>query len=169
MVTGRNTQLTRQIGEHLVTAKLGRMGYIATPFAGNVPTFDIIAVNLAGRVIPIQVKAIKGPSWQFGADTFLDIELRDSEQIVNGRRVVPNPDMIWVLVLLKLDERDEFYIMRFRDLQDIFFDSYKGGRRPKNPESKHCAVWPKELERFRDNWQLLEITPSPQAPAVVAR
>ena len=97
MVTGRNTQLTRQIGEHLVTAKLGRMGYIATPFAGNVPTFDIIAVNLAGRVIPIQVKAIKGPSWQFGADTFLDIELRDSEQIVNGRsfiRVHPCPSVV---------------------------------------------------------------------------
>ena len=38
MATGREMYLTRQIGEHLVAAKFGRMGYLATPFAGNVPT-----------------------------------------------------------------------------------------------------------------------------------
>jgi hypothetical protein len=31
----RSTQLTRQIGEHLVASRLGRMGYIAAPFAGK--------------------------------------------------------------------------------------------------------------------------------------
>lgn len=39
MAMGRNSQLTRQIGEHLVLAKLGRLGYSASPFAGNVPQF----------------------------------------------------------------------------------------------------------------------------------
>jgi hypothetical protein len=39
----RPHQITRQIGEHLVAAKLGRMGYFATPFAGNVPLFDILS------------------------------------------------------------------------------------------------------------------------------
>jgi hypothetical protein len=158
MASGRSNQLTRQIGEHLVAAKLGRMGYVATPFAGNVPMYDILAANLEGHAIPIQVKAINGPSWQFKADRFLEIEMRDGEQIVKGRKIVPNPDLICILVLLKENEHDEFYVLRFRDLQDIFFDSYKGGRRPRNPESMHCAVWPKELEQFRDNWQLLELS-----------
>ena len=35
MATGRDMQITRQIGEHLVVAELGRRGYVAAPFAGN--------------------------------------------------------------------------------------------------------------------------------------
>jgi hypothetical protein len=77
MATGRDTQLTRQIGEHLVAAKLGRLGYIASPFAGNVPLFDLLAADLRGYSIPVQVKAINGPSWQFKADTYLEIEIVD--------------------------------------------------------------------------------------------
>lgn len=46
-------------------AKLGRLGYIATPFAGNVPDFDLLVGNNSGRSIPVQVKAINGPSWHF--------------------------------------------------------------------------------------------------------
>jgi hypothetical protein len=59
-------------------------------------------------------------------------------------------------VLLKEIGSDEFYIFRLSDLQDHFVRTYKGGRRPKNPESLHCAVWPEDLQRFRDNWSLLE-------------
>jgi hypothetical protein len=46
-----------------VAAELGRRGLIATPFAGNVPIFDLLAVDEKGRAIPIQVKTINGPSW----------------------------------------------------------------------------------------------------------
>jgi hypothetical protein len=45
-----------------------------------------------------------------------------------------------------------------KDLQAFFSKNYKGGRRPKNPQSMHCAIWPKDLERFRDNWDLIEQT-----------
>jgi hypothetical protein len=62
MATGREMQLARQVGEHLVAAELGRRGYVATPFAGNVPMFDLLAADIRGYAIPIQVKAIKGPS-----------------------------------------------------------------------------------------------------------
>jgi hypothetical protein len=85
MATGRAMQLTRQIGEHLVAAKLGRMGYVATPVAGNVP-----------------------PSRQFQADTFLDIEISGGTQLVRGEQVLPNPDLLCVFVVIKTDERDEF-------------------------------------------------------------
>jgi hypothetical protein len=75
LATGYSNQLTRQVGEHLVAAKLGRLGYVATPFAGNVPDFDLLIADEQGRSLPIQVKAINGPSWQFQASTFLDIEI----------------------------------------------------------------------------------------------
>jgi hypothetical protein len=155
MATGRAMQLTRQIGEHLVAAKLGRMGYVATPFAGNVPMFDLLVADQRGYAVPVQVKAINGPSWQFRADMFLDIEIVDGEQKVRGTRVLLNPDLLCVFVVVRQDERDEFYVFKLKDLQALFSRSYKGGRRPKNPGSLHCAVWPKDLQEFRDNWQIL--------------
>ena len=56
MATGRGMQLTRQAGKHLVVAELGRRGYVATPFSGNIPMFDVLAADLRGRAVPIQVK-----------------------------------------------------------------------------------------------------------------
>ncbi|HEY5505683.1 MAG TPA: hypothetical protein VIK28_11045 [Sedimentisphaerales bacterium] len=46
MKSGYSNQVTRQIGEHLVVAELGRRGILATPFAGNVPDYDILASGL---------------------------------------------------------------------------------------------------------------------------
>ena len=155
MATGRDMQLTRQVGEHLVASKLGRMGYVATPFAGNVPMFDLLAADVRGFAIPIQVKAINGPSWQFRADTFLNIEIVDDEQIVRGNTELLNPDLLCIFILLKDNEDDEFFIFQLRDLQAHFIRTYKGGRRPRNPESFHCAIWPKDLAAFQNNWQLV--------------
>ena len=155
MQNGLSNQLTRQIGEHLIAAKLGRMGYVASPFAGNVPLFDILAADALGHSIPIQVKAINGPSWQYQADTFLDIELIDDFQHVRGKKSLPNPDLICIYILLRPDERDEFYIFRLRNLQDITSEIYKSRKRPKKPDSTHCAVLPKHLKEFRDKWGLI--------------
>ena len=152
MATGRDMQITRQIGEHLVVAELGRRGYVAAPFAGNVPMFDIWAADVEGFAFPVQVKAIRGPAWQFRADTFLDIEIVDGEQFVRGAFPLPNPSLICVFVVIKDGSKDEFYIFSLRDLQNQLFLTYKGGRRPRKPESMHCTISPKELEKFRDNW-----------------
>lgn len=84
MVTGRKIQLTRQIGEHIVAAELGRQGLLAAPFAGNVPDFDLLAANERGYAVPMQVKTINDPSWQFDLSKHLDIELVDGEQRVRG-------------------------------------------------------------------------------------
>lgn len=155
MRTGYTTQLTRQIGEHLVVAKLGRMGIVATPFAGNVPDYDLLASDLSGHSMPIQVKAINGPSWQFSVTSFLEIEFDGNNQIVKGKKIIPNPNLLCVFVLLRPDERDDFYILTLADLQDHFVKNYKGGVRPKNPKSTHCAIWPKELTPYRDKWELI--------------
>jgi hypothetical protein len=118
MATGRNMQLTRQIGEHLVAAELGRRGYVAAPFAGNVPTFDLLAADIRGYAIPVQVKAINsGGSWQFKADTFLDIEFLENKQTIKGNIPLLNPELLCIFVLVKDDGRDDFYIFYLRDLQ----------------------------------------------------
>ncbi len=49
MATGRDIQLTRQIGEYLAAAELGRRGWVATTFTGSLPGFDILAVNTDGQ------------------------------------------------------------------------------------------------------------------------
>lgn len=158
MASGRDMQLTRQIGEHLVAAELGRRGYVATPFAGNVPMFDLLAANLDGRAVPIQIKTIKGPSWQFQADNFLLIEIVDGVQVVRGKAVLENPDLLCIFVLLEKQGEDQFYIFRLRNLQEHLSRSYKGGRRPKNPKSLHCAIWPKDLKPYLNNWKLVDDT-----------
>jgi hypothetical protein len=60
---GLNNKLAGQIGEYLVCAELGRRGLIATPFSGNVPTFDVLATDEQCRTVPIQVKASRGNCW----------------------------------------------------------------------------------------------------------
>jgi hypothetical protein len=161
-------QLTRQIGEHLVAAELGRRGYVATPFSGNVPMFDILAADIRGYAIPIQVKTISGASWQFKIDTFLNIEMVENKQVVKGKNILPNPDLVCIFVALKNKERvsNEFYIFRLKDLQDHFASNYKGGVRLISPLSMHCALWPPKLEQFRDNWELLDETFGRDKPPV---
>src|SRR6516165_3525942 len=161
MATGRSMQLTRQIGEHLVAAELGRRGYVAAPFAGNVPMFDLLAADVRGYSVPVQVKAINsGGSWQFNADTYLKIEFLENKQIIKGNVPLLNPELLCIFVLVKDDGTDEFYIFYLRDLQQkiaMHYGDYlklKGGQRPKRPESKHCALSPTDLKAFRDNWKL---------------
>lgn len=156
MPTGWENQLTKQIGEHLVCVELGRQGLLATPFAGNVPLFDLLAVDEHGRSVPVQVKTIKGPSWQFSdVRKFLDVEVVNDVQHVRGKINLSNPDLVCVFVLLLQDRNDEFYIFKLRDLQEHFAAIYKGGPRPRNPNSMHCAVWPTDLTQHKDQWNVV--------------
>lgn len=159
MATGISIQIARQMGEHLVTAELGRRGFIATPFAGNVPHFDIIAADQSGHLLPIQVKAIRGQAWQFTATHFLDIELAGDTQFVRGKVALPDPRLICVFVLIAPNEntRDRYFVFELGDLQEHFFGAYGSERRrPRNPASYHCALWPKDVAQYEDNWKLIE-------------
>lgn len=148
-------QLTKQVGESLVVAELGRRGFIATAFAGNVPDFDIVAIGPKGKTLPVQVKAIQGASWQFDIRQFLKVDLDGETQIVSGTTPSPHRSLICIFVKIGLQQADEFYIFRWRVLREYFLRTYRGGKRPKNPKSFHCAIWPKDLKRYRNNWQLI--------------
>ena len=154
-------QLTKQTGEYLVAAELCRRGLIATTFTGNVPHFDILAINKDHETIPIQVKTIRGPSWQLSARTFLDIDISNRVQRIAGKSDLPHPDLICVFVQLVGQGHDRFYVFRLSDLQDLILKGYeqflakKEGIRPRNPNSTHTAVRPASLAEFEDNWELI--------------
>jgi hypothetical protein len=62
MKTGRSKYLTKQAGEYLVAAELSRRGYIATTFTGNLPYYDIIAVDdCGGHAVVLTVKLMSTP------------------------------------------------------------------------------------------------------------
>ena len=158
MATGLSTQLTRQIGEHLVTVELGRRKIIASPFAGNVPDIDILAFA-NGIATPIQVKAINGTSWQFDVRSFLDVTLTEKGQQVNGLNKDLNRKTICVFVAVgKNLGEDAFYIFRIGWLQDYFHSNYGGRQLPKNIESFHCAIWKRDLEEHLGKWGVIERT-----------
>lgn len=167
MSTGRSSQLARAAGEYLVAAELCRRGFIATTFAGNVPDFDIVATDANWKSTSIQVKTIQTQlgAWQFDARDFLDIKVQKGVQRVLGRVKLLNPNLLWVFVKLIGQGKDEFYICRAKDVQRIVFHGYrknleeKKGVRPRNPDSTHHALWPKHLEKFRDNWALVSDDP----------
>jgi len=156
MATGLSIQLTRQIGEHLVTAELGRRQIIATPFAGNVPDIDILAFA-NGIAAPIQVKAINKTSWQFDVRSFLDVTLTDKGQKVNGLKQDLDRKIICVFIAVgKNLGEDAFYIFQLGWLQDYFHNKYKGRQPPKNIKSFHCAIWKRDLEQHLGKWIVIE-------------
>lgn len=163
MATGIEMQLTKRVGEYLVCAELCRMKFTATTFAGNVPEFDILAINDKYETKPIQVKAIRGGSWQFNVGKYLDISIsNDKKQTIKGKKQLANPDLVCIFVKLISQGKDEFYIFRLKDLQDIIFRDYgkwleqHEGKRPRKPKSMHCAVSPRALKGYRNNWELLK-------------
>lgn len=156
MATGRDTQLTRQIGEYLAAAELGRQGWIATTFTGSVPGFDILAINPDGRILEVQVKAIRSSSWQLNAGQFIEVELLDGEQFVRGPKAIKTAARVCIFLNLKGQGKDEFYVFQWEDLQKILLRDYKAGRRPKNPSTLHHALYPKHIAEFRDNWKALD-------------
>jgi hypothetical protein len=81
MSSGRNNKLAGQIGEYLVCAELGKRNLIATPFAGNVPAFDVLAADEFCHTAPIQVKASRGDNWPTDARTWMNIQFDEKTKL----------------------------------------------------------------------------------------
>lgn len=155
MATGLTSKLTGQVGEHLVTAELGRRGIIATPFSGNVPDIDILA-HANGVTGHIQVKAINKDSGQFDIRKFLDVNLTERGQIVRGINRGLDRKIICVFASLGYElGEDKFYIFKQGWLQDYFVKQYKGRKPPKNINSFHCAIWERDMRRHLGKWQII--------------
>jgi hypothetical protein len=167
MATGRTNQLTGAVGEFLVAAELCRLNLLATPFAGNVPHYDIIASGQSGGHLAVQVKAINGFNWQFDIRKFADVRLsNDGKQQVGERHPEPFPGLMCILVVLKGTGQDRFFVLGWKDLQDLLVRGYEayllehGGARPKKPDSFHCSLGIKDVGVFENQWvKILEKIP----------
>jgi len=162
MSKGRKNQLTKQIGEYLVAAELGRRGFLATTFTGNVPHYDVLATDAAGGTLAIQVKAINRGSWQFDIRQFADVKLQGKRQVIGDTTAIPHPNLICVFVVVDHYGSDRFFVFEWRDLQAVLVERHRqylderGGIRPRRYDSFHTAVGPQHLVQFEGNWALIE-------------
>jgi hypothetical protein len=164
---GLNNKLAGQIGEYLVCAELGKRGYIATSFAGNVPEFDLIVANDNLKTIPIQVKTSRGHSWPTRGDLWIDIEIDEKNkiQIDHGNQTISNPDLIYICVALSgpdSQEKDRFFILHKNQMQIICAANYRAWmlrhnwKRPRNYKSIDNRYYIKNLLDFENNWKVIE-------------
>lgn len=162
MSYARSNQLIKQVGEYLVASELARRGLLVATFSGNVPDFDIIATDQKGASCPIQVKTVKGGSWQFTIDRYAEITFNGNKQILGQKKSLPIQDLIYVFVACsETYGGDQFYILEAAQVQEILIRNYArwldlhGGIRPKNPVSLHCAINVDDLSTYQDNWSLI--------------
>jgi len=167
MATGLSNKLTGQIGEYLVCAQLGKLGYVATSFTGNVPEFDVIVTDTKLRTIPIQVKTTRGISWPTRADLWIDIEIDDEnrKQIDHGNKNIENPKLIYICVALaKIDsyDRDRYFVLAKDELQKICAKNYRywmdrhDWKRPENYKSLDNRYTIKDLEEYENKWDKIK-------------
>lgn len=144
-------------------AELGRRDILATPFAGNVPGFDVIATGERQKTVPIQVKTSNRTAWVMRLDPWLHItfDKRRKRHVLHGKRRLQNPDLIFVFVRLDKKQGDCFYIVTPWRVREIIFKNYKrvmeprDYRRPQTPESMHWVIHERDLEHWVDNWKLI--------------
>jgi len=166
MSPGGPKALAKQMAEHLVCAELGRRGYYATPFSGNVPIYDVLVADDFGKALPIQVKATRDTGWHSTATHWMELAV-DSQTGVQeylGLKALATPELVYVCVALApLDsaDHDRFFVMTEEDLQGVCARHYKtdmdkrGWKRPKNPMSFHIKYHVKEIEEFENSWPLI--------------
>ncbi len=184
MASGLSNQAVQRTGEYLVAAELSRAGCLATTFSGTVPDYDLLVVTPKDKTVRVQVKTIRGKTWQFGdARRYLRItyDKRTGRQTYRGKGELPRPWMPGMpCVFVKLADRnhgqaeDEFHLLRLWQLQDLLAKGYRavlkrlGGRKPQNPESYHHAFSVKDLARFKDKWHII-LGRQPAKPAKTQR
>lgn len=167
MKKGRSNKLAGQIGEYLVCAELGKRGFIATSFTGNVPEFDLIVANDELKTIPVQVKTSRGDNWPTSADLWINIEIDETnkQQLDRGDATISNPELVYVCVALAehdTNEKDRFFILRKKDLQIICSNNYRNWmrtidwKRPKNYKSLDNRYGIDDLLPYENNWKLIE-------------
>ena len=177
MATGRGNYLTKQTGEYIVAAELSRRGFIATTFTGNVPSYDIVAVDGLGGHALVQVKAIAADSWQLNVGQFADVAFDGRKQIIQGQLDDPYPDLICVMVRIAPPDSgrvDQFFILPWRELGRVVIDGHSrfltkhGGIRPRSPESLHTALHPEALAKWEGRWQVFtkRVRPTPANTAL---
>ncbi len=162
-MSGWDNRLVGQVGEFLVCAELGRRGLAATPFSGNMPGFDVVAMNEGMQAAPIQVKTARGGSWQFDAQHWMQIELDEAKetQTVLGPTPLADPSLMFVFVWIPARAEEQsvgFFILSAEELQKLVSKAHEswldrhGGKRPRQWRSTHVAIDQNLLMEHRGRW-----------------
>jgi len=166
MASGVSNKLTGQVGEHLVSAVLGTLGYYASPYSGNVPGFDVTAVHSETlKSFPVQVKASnKGSLIQSSIEKWCTHSINaDNLQTIGSLKPLRHPDLVWILVRLSDSgvSGARFFICTERDIQDKIVSRYSAFmerhdyRRPGGGASLQAILNIKDVAEFEDNWKIL--------------
>jgi hypothetical protein len=166
MTTGTRNKLTGQIGEHLVSAMLGTMGYYASPYSGNVPGFDITAVDSETlQSFPIQVKTSNGGALVHSViNKWVEHRIeKNNYQHLGELLMLPNPNMIWVIVRIMANEIStaRYFICTEKQVQARIVERYKNFmekhnyRRPGGGASTQAVLNLEDMEDFENNWEAL--------------
>lgn len=147
-------QQVGQAGEHFVAAELHRRGAYAVTFSGNMPNIDILASDVEQtRTISVQVKTKTTGTWH---SSTLRGEIRE-EDLSEAR--------FWILVDIGRDPEvgpgywivPEWWMLNHIHVRYHERLAASGGKRIRNPDSTHFAIIPKNVEEWRDRWDLLGI------------
>lgn len=99
----------------LVVAELRRRGVVATNFAGNVPSIDILAYR-DGRSTAQQLKSVRSGLVSFDAKRFLTIEFEGNKQIIAKQGPALDGALSYVFVSIgQATGVDRFFILEQRD------------------------------------------------------
>ncbi|PPI83049.1 hypothetical protein KEHDKFFH_16565 [Marinobacter maroccanus] len=176
MASGVSNKLTGQVGEHLVSAVLGTLGYYASPYSGNVPGFDVTAVHSESlKSFPVQVKAsTKGALVQSSIDKWCNHSIdEDNRQTMGILKPLKHPSLVWVLVRLSNSGTSgaRFFICTERDIQKKIVARYSAfmekhdHRRPGGGSSPQAILNIKDVVEFEDNWKILPDYQAADGPA----
>ena len=153
MIKGGRNQQTARAGEYYVAAELNRRVAYAVTFAGNMPKIDILASDVKqSRTVSIQVKTRRSGTWQCSI-----LEGDDCKRKLNETS-------FWVFVdLTKEKNPPDYYIVPDCWMRKNIHDTHNAylkkrfGKRPVTLESKHHAVTLRQIEKWRDRWDILKI------------
>ncbi|MHC5023724.1 MAG: hypothetical protein ACYTGG_07415 [Planctomycetota bacterium] len=151
-------------GRRLVAAELAGRGLSLSPGPDRRRSSHMIVTDSFGASAPIVVRIVNGGGWQLDADRYLnlDIDAERRTQRVRGRRPIAGPDTPVIYVWLATDdEPNRYYILPKWMVQALVFRTHRwwlrhwGWTRPRRPASTHCTLWPKDLEAFEGDWDLI--------------
>lgn len=132
--------LTSLAGEFSVAGKLCLEGYMASLTLKNYPGVDIFCMNpKSGKSTTVQVKTIRDTNDYFLPEHF------------------PNKDQVFVFVHISSNDALEYFVVPAREVERISSEGREKYLRDKPHVSRTQPrmISTKEIESFRDRWDLL--------------
>jgi hypothetical protein len=146
-----NPQKSRA-ARHFVVAELNRRGVPRVVLPDGDRNIEIEAADPeTGHSVGLRVKAKTVGEWQ------------TSTELGAPRQENPDESQFWVLVDIGTDPATQpsYFVVPEWWIANYIHEEFQshleshGGERPRTPDSTHCAIKPRDVERWRSRWELL--------------